>query len=254
MQTDYYKSREEQVLWDFIKDKAIVDVSALKQTFSDYSNAKINRIMASLNRKKFVKRIMRDRYLVNFGDMHKIALQLWPGYLGLTSALRVYNLMDYEDFIIYVITFNKTRKVDVGQYTLKYISLKKKAIGYKAYDGLSVSTIEKTFFDLFYLHRLFSYDLITKAIYDCKNIDWKEFIAYYRKFATDPMCQRTGYILELLKKRTRMKIPKLVFDYLKSRVKQKTKLVNTAAASKFNKTWLIQDNVGEKKILGWWFS
>lgn len=255
MEKNYYLSREEQKIWEFIKDKDIIQKSMLKDIFPTYKNNKLNRIMSSLNKKKYAKRILKDNYLVmeNINDYHKIALMIYPGYIGLSSALRKYNLLDYEDFTIYIITFNKSKTINLENYTFKYISMREKSIGFAEKDGLKISSLEKTFFDLFYLNRYASFDITTKAIYDSKNIDWNNFLSYFKKFGTPLLCQKTGYILDMLKNETKKQIPDFVIDYFKSKIKIKAKLINKKLPSKFIKEWLIQDNLGKEKILSWWY-
>ncbi len=67
------------------------------------------------------------------------------------------------------------------------------------------------------------------------------------------LCQRTGYVLELLKKNTKLNVPSFVFDFLMKNIKGPVKLLPSKGKSKFNKKWKIEDNLGEKNILSWWY-
>lgn len=252
MKTNYYLTKTEQKIWEIIKNNETIETTSLKNILP---KIEINKVLSNLSKKGKIKRIKKEFYAIpeNIKDYHKLALSIHPGYLGLTSALRYYGLLDYEDFIIYIITYNRSKKIGFGKYTFKYISLKEKSIGFKRGGDITISTLEKTFFDCFYMSHFVGYNIITKAIYDAKEIDWNDFICYFKKFASSPLCQKTGYILEMLKNETKTKIPNFVLDYFKSRVKEKTKLINKNIPSKFNKKWLIQDNLGKNRILSWWF-
>ncbi|HHI01514.1 MAG TPA: hypothetical protein ENL40_08700, partial [Thermococcus litoralis] len=70
-------------------------------------------------------------------------------------------------------------------------------------------------------------------------------------FASNSLCQRTGYILELVKD-LGVDVPGGVIEYFKGRVKTWTKLVPTLPSKgKGIKEWKLIDNLGTERILGW---
>ncbi|GCC09984.1 hypothetical protein IPdc08_00002 [archaeon] len=71
------------------------------------------------------------------------------------------------------------------------------------------------------------YSTITKALYDAR-LDWGEFIKYF-DLASGSLCQRTGYVLELLNKEID-KIPEEVLHYFRKRIKNNTKLLPSGRA------------------------
>ncbi len=250
-----YIAREEQKIWQYIKDKDIIDNELIKLICPDLSQGKRNKILHRLYRKDFLKRLRKDIYynpekLKNF---YKLALKVREGYIGLNSALRFYNLIEYEDFTIFVMTKNFKGKIDLEEkYTIEFIPLKNLFIGFEKKGDFYISSIEKTLFDCFLKPKFIGFTNITKALYDAK-IDWNRFISFFKLTQNNSLHQRTGYILELMKKNTKLKIPSFVFELLIKKVKNPVKLMPINLKSTFNKKWKIQDNIGKEKILSWWY-
>lgn len=100
---------------------------------------------------------------------------------------------------------------------------------------------------------------LTKAIYEAgqtEKIDWKQFLSFYGLSKNMALIQRTGYLLELLKKHTDIKIPLFVFTFFRKKIKGgalPVKLVSLPGKSVFNRDWLVEDPIGEKNILSWWY-
>jgi len=107
-------------------------------------------------------------------------------------------------------------------------------------------------FDCFLKIKYLNYSILTKAIYEAKNINWDEFLKYFEK-APKSLSQKAGYILNLMKKETNYKVPKHVLKQLKSKVKYPVKLENNNKSSVYSKEWKIQDNISKKIILAWWY-
>lgn len=251
---DYF-SREEQRLWEYIKDKEIIDSELVKQIFPDFKQSKINKLLHKLAKKKYLKRARKDLYYnpEQLKSLHKLALRVKNGYIGLSSALRYYNLIAYEDFTIFIITENFRQKIDLKgtNYTVEFIPLGHFFTGFEKKDEIYISSIEKTLFDCLLKPKSIGLTNITKAFYDAK-IDWHTFISFFKLTKNHSLYQRTGYLLDLMKKNTKLKVPKFVFDFLLQNIKNPVKLSSNKAPSKFNKKWLVEDNIGKDKILSWW--
>ena len=251
-----YLTRGEQELWEFIKDKEIIDNELIRQIFPDMPENKRNKMLHNLYKKKILKRARKDLYYnpMELKSFYKLALKIKEGYIGLSSALRYYNLIEYEDFTIFIMTkdFQKKLKLKGMQYDIEFIPLKGLFTGFDKKNNIYISSIEKTLFDCFLKPRLIGFAGITKALYDAK-IDWNKFISFFKMTNNHSLYQRTGYILELMKKKNKLKVPSFFFEFLIKKVKNPVKLMPIAAKSKFNKKWKVQDNVGEKNILSWWY-
>lgn len=252
-------TRSEQEVFNRIRRIDIISSKNLKEVSGEGRNTKINKVLSSLARKGYLYRLARGEYLVQetpqrnqlIQDPIKIATTLFSGYIGLQTALRLYGLSDYEPFVITVITQKKSGERNIGEYTIKAISFGKRAFGTTYLGGYYVSGLEKTFFDCFYKPQFVGYDEITKGMYQTK-LKWDMFLGYFKKLSSPALCQRTGYVLEVLKRRTGYRVPNEIITYFKRRVKNKTRLMPTIKSSgRYIKDWKVMDNIGEKNIIGW---
>ncbi len=245
-----YLSRREQEIWDLVKDKEILDKELLEQIFPEYLP---NKVLFNLAKKGFLKRAQRSLYYnpLKLSDFNLLALKIRSGYIGLSSALKYYGLLDYEDFTITIITkrFQKKRILSGTKYTLNYVPLKDLFKDYEKKENIYVSSLEKTFFDCFLKPKDVGYTDLTKALYRAR-IDWQKFLSFYET-ANNSICQRTGYVLDMMKK-THFKVPAFVLDFLQKRVKSPVKLGK--GKSTYNPKWKIEDSIGEKNILSWWYT
>ncbi len=251
-----YLSRQEHKIWQYIQDKEIVDTELISQIFPEWPQNKKNKILHNLYAKGYLKRARKDLYYnyLELKTFYKLALLMKEGYIGLSSALRYYNLMEYEDFTILVMTKNFQKKISLEgtRYDIQFIPLKNIFTGFKKDGDIYISTIEKTIFDCFLKSKYVGFATITKAVYDAK-IDWNKFIEFFTLVDNSSLCQRTGYVLELLKENTKFKIPSFVFEFLLKNVENPVKLTSIERASVFNKKWKVQDNLGKENILSWWY-
>lgn len=263
MDKKYYLSSSEQTVYELIRHNTneAVSNSSIKGLFPQFSSAKLNKICSSLIRKGYLFKLSRGRYIIQDGhgkdvqlsNPYKIALSLYKGYIGFSSALKLYGLIEYEPFTIYVVTKIKSRTFKLGQYTFKAVSMGKRATGETYFNGLYLSTLEKTFFDCFYRPQYASYSDLAKALYLNKGCNWEQLIEYFQRFASDSLCQRSGYILSILKKETNAKIPKGAIGYLAGRIKHKSRLIpKNNSTGEYCSEWKIIDNLGRDNILSWW--
>ncbi len=250
-----YLTREEQNVWEYLKDKEIIDNELFKQIFPEIKENKRNKLLHNLYKKGYLNKARKDLYYnpKKLKDFHKLALEYKEGYIALSSALRHYNLIDYEDFTIFIATKNFQKKVSLKgtEYSLCFIPLHDLYTGFIKTGDIYISTIEKTIFDCLLKPNLIGFQNITKAIYDAK-IDWNKFIKFFKMTKNNALNQRTGYILELLKNKTKLKIPEFVIYYLTKSVKSPVKLTQLKSKSIYNNKWKIQDNLGKENILSWW--
>jgi predicted transcriptional regulator of viral defense system len=250
-----YISRGENRLWELIKEKGIIDSELAAEIFPDMPASNRNRILYSLHRKGYLKRARRGLYYnpLNLRGFHELAIRIRECYIGFASALRHHNLIEYEDFTISAATRNFRKKIPLEgtKYEIRFIPLGEFYTGFEKRDNIYVSTLEKTFFDCFLKPNYAGYSILTKALYNA-NLDWKKFIDFYRLTDNNSLCQRTGYILEMMVDNTGLNIPEFAFDFLQERVKNPVKLMSYKGKSVFNSRWMIQDNIGKDSILSWW--
>jgi len=259
MMKNYYLSRTEQELMSILKSADVLTIQEIKELFPELSEDMIKKVLSSLVKKGYLYRLKRGLYLVNeepgkplIKNPYQTALMLFPGYIAFSSALRLYGLIEYEPFTIFVATPRKSGEKEIGEYTIKAIALGEKATGMILKNGIYTSTLAKTFFDCFYKPQYCGgYSEVTKALYEAEKIDWDEFLSYFKRFASDSLCQRTGYILELVKN-LGVDVPEGVIEYFRGRVRVWTKLVPTLPSrGRGVREWKLIDNLRKERILGW---
>lgn len=237
----------------------VITSNEIKALFTGFKTHQINKICSNLSAKGYLFRLKKEVYMVQekpsqpvIKNPYQIALILFKGYIGFSSALRVYDLLDYEPFTIFVVTKNKSREKAIGNYIFRSVAMGKRAVGITFHNGIYISTTAKTFFDCIYKPQYSGgYSTVTKALYDAR-FDWDEFIEYFR-LASDSLCQRTGYILDILEK-TDKKVPNKVLSYFEKRVMTNSKLLPSGKArGKYIRKWMLLDNLGEDNILSWWY-
>lgn len=248
------------MIFNAISSVDIVYSNEIMDIFPDLKPYQVNKVCSSLTSKGYLHRLKKGVYMVQkkpsgspeIKNAYKIALALFKGYIGFSSALRLYDLIDYEPFTIFVVTGNISKEKTIGEYTLKYVSMGDKATGMTYYNGVYVSTTAKTFFDCFYKPQYGGgYSTITKALYDA-DIDWNEFLGYFR-LESSSLCQRTGYVLDILGEATGV-VPTDVLENFKNRIKNNTRLLPSGSSKgKYIKEWMLLDNLGKENILSWWY-
>ena len=259
MQKKNYLSKEEQIIFTIINKTDVVDNTQIKEIFPNYSSQKINKLCHNLISKGYFHPVKRGVYIVNdvpskkpvISNPFKLASYINKGYIGFSSALRLYDLISYEPFTIFIVTQNKSNELTVGNYLFKTVSIGKKATGATFYKNVYISTIEKTVFDCFYKPQYAGgYREFVKALTNIKKINWYQVLIYFNKFASDALFQRTGYILELLQEEDNIHLPKHILKEYKKHIGNTTKLVpDGTPKGKYIKQWKLVDNLGKKTIL-----
>ncbi|MBI5332116.1 MAG: hypothetical protein HZB65_00940 [Candidatus Aenigmarchaeota archaeon] len=182
-------------------------------------------------------------------DPFYTAQSLFNGYIGFSSALYIYKLMDEIPFTIFISTRNHSLSKKIGEYEYKAVSLGDRFSGYVQKDNYLVSNLPKTFFDCFYIPEYSGgYSNILRAVYRAKMTDkeWYEFL-YYCKQEGSAFYQRVGYLLSLLKK------PIPILKELKKHTKTAVKLDPKTGNGTLNKEWKVIDNIGKKQLMSWWY-
>jgi len=263
-------SHTEQRLYLYLESagKNVFTISELKESELGLSTEYLYVLLGRLQKKGWITSVGKGVYLrlpassavdgkVYLEDPFEVALKLFPknAYLAFLSALKVHNLSEYEPFTIFVATKNKSETLKLlEQYEVKAIKFGRRFTGYERKDGYIVSTVAKTFFDCFY-HPQYAggYSEVLKSLHSCENLGWKEFRSYLERFGLSSLCQKIGYMLSLLQN-VGYTVPEDLMDYLKSRVRTKTRLdFQIRKGGKLVKEWLVIDNIGDRKLLEWWY-
>ncbi len=260
MEKNIYLTHYEQHVFNLLFKKSgnIISLESIRCLFPELTVGKINKICSGLSKKGYLHRIKKEIYLIQsdpsqkplISDPSKIALQIYPGYLAFHSALRIYDLTEYEPFTIFIATAGKSHTIKIGEYIFKYISVKNTE-GVEFYKNVYVSSKTKTFYDCFSKPQYCGgYSVIAKALYLNKGCDWNKLKAYFENFASDTLCQRSGYVIELIKKANIVEIPDFIISYFKSRIKTTARLIpQNKSGGKYIKEWHILDNLGGENIV-----
>jgi len=261
MQKNIYLGRSEQLVVNAARStgRGTISSEQLYELCPELSRHAVNRMCSSLSQKGYLHRLKKGLYLFQekpsktpeLGDTYKIALELFPGYLAFSSALKLHGFLEYEPLTIFVATPRTSRELKIGQFMFKAVAMGERATGEVLLERLWVSSLAKTFFDCFHRPNYAGgYSTLSKALFTAE-LDWREFLYYFERFASDSLCQRTAYVLDLLSEAGR-RIPKFVFDYFSRRVRTRTRLVPTSAgAGKYVSRWRVMDNLGKEAILEW---
>jgi len=259
MMKNNYLSKEEQIIFNTINKTDIIDHEQIKDLFPSYPSTKINKICHNLLSKGYLYPVKRGIYIINdkpsdkpmIKNPYTIASYLNKGYLGFSSALHLYDLIDYEPFTIFMVSNQTSSELTIGTYLFKTVAFGKKATGSTFYKNVYVSTIEKTIFDCFYKPQYAGgYQELINTLSKIKSIDWNQVLFYFNHFASNALFQRTGYILTILHKNNTISIPKYFFHEFKKHVKSTTKLIPTAPSKgTYNKEWKVLNNLGKEIIM-----
>ena len=261
MEKNNYLTRREQLVFDIIKETDIISIQEIEDIFGELSQNMRYKILSSLNLKGYLYRLEKGLYLVQkipskepiVENPYRIALGIFKGYIAFSSALRLYDLIEYEPFTIFVAMPNRSKRIALGNYEIKAISMGIRAEGLTLYKDIYVSNLEKTIFDCFYKPQYSGgYETITKALVTNTRFKWKDFLYYFQKYSSSSLCQRTGYILDLMKEELDYNVPDYIISYFQSRIKNKSRLIPTAPSrGKYVPKWKLMDNLGAGTILGW---
>jgi len=255
-----YLTPSEQDLFSALSSRNIIDTGLLQEIFPEIPPVSLNKTVGNLAKKGYLHRVKKGVYTISatpaqgpeIRDPFPLALSMCPGYIGFSSALRVYDLIPYEPFTVFVVTKNRSVEKTIGEYTLRCVAMGKRCTGMTFYRGVYVSSREKTFFDCFYKPQYAGgYSVITQALYQAHPLDWQKFCAYFSGESSS-LCQRTGYILDLQDQRTGI-IPESVLSFFRQRIKNNTRLsVSGTGSGTYVRSWMLVDNIGEDNIFSWW--
>jgi len=255
-----YLTPREQAIFSVLSSRHVIETRSLQELFPDIPQPALNKTAAGLAKKGYLHRIKKGIFTVSgtpsenaeVQDPLQLALAVCPGYVGFSSALRVYDLISYEPFTVFVVTKNRSGKTTVGEYTLRCVAMGKRCTGMTFHKGVYVSTPEKTFFDCFYKPQYSGgYAVITQALFQSPSLDWQKFCDYFSRESSS-LCQRTGYILDMLNLRTGV-VPKPALGFFRQRIKNNTRLaISGTGSGTYVRSWMLVDNIGTDNIFSWW--
>ena len=261
-------SHEEQRFYFYLESK---DISAFKISEIDEKKAGLSRahlyvIVGRLEKKGWLTGVGKGVYLrlpacaalekgAYLEDQFAVGLKMYHGYLAFQNALKAYMLSEHHPFTVFIATKDKSETTPLLEhYEVKAVKLGRRFTGFEDTGRYRISTKAKTFFDCF-CHPQYAagYPEILKSLHTAGEIDWKEMERYLEEFGSSSLCQRIGYMVSLLCRDTEYCTPTDFLEYLKSRIKNRTKLDYFLSGGKYINEWMITDNIGERGLLSWWY-
>jgi len=254
-----YLTKEEQLLFSTIQHTNVIDHAFIQELFPTYTTQKINKLCHQLLTKGYLYPIKRGAYIVNTTPSDKpliqnpfqIASYIHQGYLGFSSALRIYDLISYEPFTIFIITPEISEERHLGEYLFKTVAMGKKATGASYTNGVYVSTLEKTLFDCMYKPQYAGgYQEILHVLETIKRLDWSQLLTFFKRFASNALFQRSGYLFDVAKEHNLIHPPSSFLKDFRKHIGNTTKLVpGKPSKGTYIRQWKLIDNLGVQALL-----
>ncbi len=225
-----------------------VDSAKLAQfsIIKDLSGTTENSLRVVINR--LVKRgqiynPVRGIYVAKDADPFWVADAIFPGYISLTSAFYLNNLIDEYPFTLFVAS-ERRKSVHMGGHEFFYF----KAKNYLGVEEgkYKVASVEKAIYDSMHHMDLVGAAMLARVLYYA-DIDSSKFMRISRG-ESRAFFQRLGYIMSILPSLDAEK--KQLKAFCAKRVKSNAYLQGRKRGS-YIKEWRIIDNVGKGVLLSW---
>ncbi|ABK77093.1 transcriptional regulator [Cenarchaeum symbiosum A] len=265
-------SHTEQKLYLYLESmsKNIFRLPEIEHERLGLSRGHYHTLISRLVKKGWIKRAGHGTYLRNpplsvragpyyIEDPFETGLKMYGGYIAFHTAMYLYGLNDNQPVMIYVATPSKSETVDLGPYhRIKAVKMGRRFTGIRTKDKYRISTLMKTIFDCFdHVMHSGGYPDLLKSITFAESygfggsLDWNEFEVYLDEFASSSLCQKIGYMLSLLKEEGIYETPDDLMEYLRGRIKNKTNLFGGRLGGKYDRNWMVVDNIGRRALLSW---
>ena len=121
MDKNIYATPVEQKIMSAISSREVVTAEEIKDLLPDLSPETVDWWCHQLSKKGYLSRLKKGTYIVMdkpsgspvIKNPFTIALALFSGYIGFSSALYIYGRLDYEPFTVFVVTKNRSKEVSI---------------------------------------------------------------------------------------------------------------------------------------------
>ena len=246
MPEKYYLSPTEQSVMDTTIDMGVIFAEDIIRSLEGLNPQSVRNALHSLAGKGRLCRVKRGVYLRCEGpnspvieDPAVMALAVFKGYIAFSSALRHWGLIEYEPFTIFVVTRDKSGTKEIGEYTLRAVSMGAKAQVMTYDKGVYVSSPEKTIFDCIYKPKYSGgYRVVADAVAE-SSPDWSEVGRWFDLLGSQSLRQRGGYIMSRAGN-----APDRMLDRLRTGAKHKVWLDPSGKRKgRYVREWRLIDNV-----------
>lgn len=252
MNENYHLTPNEQLLMDVAADANIIITEDIINASREIMHPQsVRNALSSMASKGYLFRVKRGIYLRCEGtgrpvieDPNELALLIFKGYIGFSSALQHWDLIEYESFDVFVVTQNKSGYREIGEYAMRAVAMGEKAQGMLYDGGIYVSTLEKTIFDCIYKpQHAGGYPLVVKAISE-STPDWGKVHHWFQLLASRSLFQRAGYVLSKAGN-----APGWLLKDFRSKVEHRSRLDPSGKSRGcYINEWKLIDNAGVWKL------
>jgi predicted transcriptional regulator of viral defense system len=220
----------------------VFSVKAVARELGTVSVRTIDRHISGYVKEGKVLKMKNGLYAKTSADQFDMALQLYKGYIGFSSALYLHRLKNEVEDYVYVCTEVAGTPTQFGGSIVVPVYLGRMCFGTTLINGVLVSTYPKTIFDMLYRPRYASFFDLYRAIRQ-RELSTRELdeLIYYIERSNLSTIRRAGYALEGV-------VPEKFIGRLRrlNSSKGKSFFLNKRAAN-FNKEWSIYDDVGVRR-------
>jgi len=267
MKNKFISTQSNQILTHFNEmNRECFDYSEARTALPDSSESALKELLSNMVKRGLLMRLKKGLYYIIpyeqeahsfMPDWHLLAEPLTKGtehYIGYYSAMQIHNLITQPSLKEQIVVAKQIRpsEIKIKEVPFQFIYHNEKhffgskKIWIDSFNKVICSDLEKTFIDC-----LFKPDYaggiveVAKAIYTSKNrIDYDTLLEYAKKFDSQAVIKRLGYLLETLDINTQI-IQELQQMKTASYVVLDTELPKTG---KRISRWSIQQNLETETI------
>ncbi len=221
----------------------VFSVIAIHAVYKDMTKRTIERAMRRYEREGTITRLKRGLYARTTANQFSVAMDIYIGYIGFSSAMYIYGLKTELEANIYVCTSKAEKPVSFMNTRITPVNMGTLLYGTRMLNDVVVSTYAKTIFDMLYKPKHANFFDLFRALNQrpLEKTDLYELLGYLRD-ADISTIRRVGYILD---KRT----PKWFVEKVRNMSsKRGTSFFFHNTAANFNSKWRIYDDAN---VIGW---
>lgn len=267
MKNKFISTQSNQILTHFNEmNRECFDYSEARTALPDSSESALKELLSDMVKRGLLMRLKKGLYFIIpyeqeahsfMPDWHLLAEPLTKGtehYIGYYSAMQIHNLITQPSLKEQIVVSKQIRpsEIKIKEVPFQFIYHNEKhffgskKIWIDSFNKVICSDLEKTFIDcLFKPDYVGGIVEVAKSIYTSKNrIDYDTLLEYAKKFDSQAVIKRLGYLLETLDINTQI-IQELQQMKTASYVVLDTELPKTG---KRISRWSIQQNLETETI------
>ena len=215
----------------------VFSVSKIHAVYRDMTKRTIERAMERYEKEGAITRLKRGLYAKATANQFSVAMGVYTGYIGFSSALYLFGLKTELETNMHVCTSKAEKTVSFMGTRIIPINMGKFLYGTRMLNDVVVSTYAKTIFDMLYKPKYANFFDLFRALNQkpLEKAELYELLGYLIE-ADISTIRRVGYVLD---KRTPMWFVEKV---RKMSGKKGTSFFLHNTAANFNSKWRIYDD------------